>query len=314
MKKNSKIIIAVLVVVGVIAIALGFNQERKLESKSESKTNESTETAQETGKKDETRLETKSTVKESKTESGAPADAKSEGGSNEQGKSETPNAPIDVQTNNTDDAAIVIPDENMPTPSEDVNKSITLPYQIPGTDLVLEKIKGFNGQYIEDGTNSEVNGINAALITNKGSQNLEYARVVIEQNGVPLHFKLSALPAGASVIVQEEEKKPYQDGEYRNVAVDLAALDQFEMSEGSIRVEAGANGAIKLTNTSAADIPCVRIFYKYYMNDQSVYIGGITYTAKIVGLKAGESKEVRPSHYDAEDCQIMMVRTYDTAD
>ena len=50
------------------------------------------------------------------------------------------------------------------------------------------------------------------------------------------------------------------------------------------------------------------------MDDVEVYVGGITYTAKLVELKAGKSIVVTPSHYYAGFSKVLMVKTYDTKD
>lgn len=50
------------------------------------------------------------------------------------------------------------------------------------------------------------------------------------------------------------------------------------------------------------------------MEDENTYVGGITYTAKITNLQAGDSQIIQPSHYLKDSSRIMMVRTYDTAE
>jgi len=85
----------------------------------------------------------------------------------------------------------------------------------------------------------------------------------------------------------------------------------LEMSEDKVKVTETESGSLQVENISGQDIPCVRIFYKFYMEDLGVCVGGITYTSKIVQLKAGESRNVTPTHYDSEVSRVMMVRTYE---
>ena len=77
-------------------------------------------------------------------------------------------------------------------------------------------------------------------------------------------------------------------------------------------VEETAEGSLLVTNITETDIPCIRIFYKFYMYDTNVYVGGITYTAKVTNLAAGASCIVTPSHYLQGYSKIIMVKTYDT--
>ena len=96
-------------------------------------------------------------------------------------------------------------------------------------------------------------------------------------------------------------------------AWDQAETDEFEMSEDKVRVEETGEGSLRITNLTDEEIPCVRIFYKFYMEEEQTYVGGITYTAKVTGLSAGGSQTVTPSHYSSGNSLVMMVRTYDTA-
>jgi hypothetical protein len=50
------------------------------------------------------------------------------------------------------------------------------------------------------------------------------------------------------------------------------------------------------------------------MDDVDVYVGGITYTAKILDLAAEGSVVVKPSHYYSGFSKILMIKTYDTKD
>ena len=96
-------------------------------------------------------------------------------------------------------------------------------------------------------------------------------------------------------------------------AWDQAETDEFEMSEDKVRVEETGEGSLRITNLTDEEIPCVRIFYKFYMEEEQTYVGGITYTAKVTGLSAGGSQTVTPSHYSSGNSLVMMVRIYDTA-
>ena len=143
---------------------------------------------------------------------------------------------------------------------------------------------------------------------------MEYAAITISCNGETLEFDASDLPAGATVVVQEKNKTPYQSGTYTDCSAVVAEMGDFEMSEDQVKVEETESGSLLVTNLTDEEIPCVRIFYKFYMADEETYVGGITYTAKLTGLSAGASQTVTPSHYAAGNSRIMMVRTYDSTE
>lgn len=188
------------------------------------------------------------------------------------------------------------------------------PYAIEGTELTVQNISSYDGIFLEDGSDGEVTGVAAMVVENTGDTNVEYAAITISCNGETLEFDASDLPAGATVVVQEKNKTPYQSGTYTDCSAVVAEMGDFEMSEDQVKVEETESGSLLVTNLTDEEIPCVRIFYKFYMADEETYVGGITYTAKLTGLSAGASQTVTPSHYAAGDSRIMMVRTYDSTE
>ena len=86
------------------------------------------------------------------------------------------------------------------------------------------------------------------------------------------------------------------------------------MSEELVLVEENDSGALEVTNLTGAELPCVRVFYKFYMPSEDIYVGGIAYVAKIVDLQAGQSQTIIPSHYLSGSSKVVMVRTYDSAE
>lgn len=191
---------------------------------------------------------------------------------------------------------------------------LNLPYAIPGTTLVIQKVDSYDGIFLEDGSDSEVTGIYAMVLRNTGSVGVEYANITLTQNGRELTFKATALPAGGIMVVQEANATAYANSNFTDCVCDVALLENFEMSKGMVSVTDHEEGGLVVTNLTGETIPCIRIFYKFYMSDEKVYVGGITYTAKISGLAAGESTVVAPSHYLAGSSALVMVRTYETAD
>ena len=193
-------------------------------------------------------------------------------------------------------------------------EDVFFPYVIEGTELTVQNISSYDRIFLEDGSDGEVTGVAAMVVENTGDTNVEYAAITISCNGETLEFDASDLPSGATVVVQEKNKTPYQSGTYTDCSAVVAEMGDFEMSEDQVKVEETESGSLLVTNLTDEEIPCVRIFYKFYMADEETYVGGITYTAKLTGLSAGASQTVTPSHYAAGNSRIMMVRTYDSTE
>lgn len=198
------------------------------------------------------------------------------------------------------------------TPSPEPVNRITFPYAIPGTNLVVYTVAGFDGIFLEDGSDEAVSNITAMLVENTGSTGIEYAMITAVREGTTLEFEASAIPGGAAVLIQEKHKTPYQEGEYRSCGADVAELGDFTMSQDLVALDENEDGSLSVTNLTGQAIPCVRIFYKSYMDEESVYVGGITYNAKLTDLEPGECRTVAPSHYAGGYSRVVMVRTYDT--
>ena len=154
----------------------------------------------------------------------------------------------------------------------------------------------------------------AVVVENVGGIGVEYADIVIDQSGIPLKFTASAIPAGTTIIVQEANGAAYSDSSIQECSANVALIENFEMSSSMVEVVENERGSLSVTNLGSETIPCVRIFYKFALEKGSIYVGGITYTAKITELEPGVTQEVAPSHYVAGSSEIMMVRTYDTAE
>ena len=223
-------------------------------------------------------------------------------------------SPKDNNTNN--EQSVVQGDtntnQNQNTNNKDNSQEVKIfPYNIPDTGLVINKIESYSGEYFEDGSNSNVSSVATMLLTNNSSSNIEYGEIYVKSGKETLTFVVSGLPKGKNIIVQEKNKKTYDGSTDIVCTATVATLDEFEKNEKLIKIEETDKGAIKVTNVSDKDIPTVRIFYKYYMDDEEIYVGGITYTAKISNLKKNDTQEVFPKHYVNGYSEILMVRLYE---
>ena len=188
---------------------------------------------------------------------------------------------------------------------------LTLPYVIPGSSIVIQRVAPYNGIYLEDGSDASVTGVAMVLLYNAGSEAVEYSKISMKYDDKTLSFEASAIPAGGIVVAQELSRNSCASGDLLECTADVASLAALGKAEDQIKIEDNGNNSITVTNLTDKDITTVRIFYKYYMEDTNAYVGGITYTAKISNLKANESIVITPSHYASSGSTVVMVRTYD---
>lgn len=195
---------------------------------------------------------------------------------------------------------------------EDVEKEDSqFPYRISNTPLVIRAVKSYNGVFIEDGSDRDISGVATIIVDNKGEQYVEYAKLLLQCGNKELTFEVRTLAPGGTMIVQESNASPYTGKQYGACRAEVAYMNGMEMSEKQVKIWETEKGSLKIENISGQEIPSVRVFYKFYMDDLDVSVGGITYTSKIESLKEGEVREITPSHYQTGASKVMMVRTYD---
>ena len=192
-------------------------------------------------------------------------------------------------------------------------EKVTSNFKASDADIVIQQVKAYSGIYIEDGSDKEVSNVAAIQVKNTSSKPLEFAQIQLYNGKKKLIFDVSTLPANASAVVMEKNKAGFNSSSGVTYGGTTAGYISSLDKASNVKCEKVKNNGIKVTNTSKKDIPCVRIFYKY-KSSEGYYVGGITYTAKVENLKAGESQTVYPSHFDSDGGQIMMVKTYTTTD
>ena len=189
--------------------------------------------------------------------------------------------------------------------------SISLPYEIPDTGLIVAKVAAYDGIFLEDGSNEEITGVAAMVLTNTADTAVEFAGITLTAGTETWEFRASAIPAGATVVVQEANRTHFRETAYGDCKADVATLPELEMSSDQVEVTENGGNSLTVTNLTGASIPVVRVFYKYYLEDMDAYVGGIAYTAKVENLEAGASVQITPTHYASGSSRVVMVRTYD---
>ena len=179
-------------------------------------------------------------------------------------------------------------------------------------DIKIQHINSYSGIFIEDGSDVEVDNVAAIQVKNTSKKALEFAQIQIYNGDKKLVFDVSSLPANSSAIIMEKNKAPLDKSKSITYGGTTGGYTNKLEKDATIKYQKIDNNGIKVTNKSNKNIPCVRIFYKY-KSSEGYYIGGITYTAKINNIKAKESQTIYPSHFDSDGGEIMMIKTYTTA-
>ena len=220
---------------------------------------------------------------------------------------------------NADDQPVTPPEDlpssvdipTTPDPNTGV-QVINFPCEVPGYQLRLERLAPYKGMFVEDGTNANVENVAMLLVSNQGDYPIEYAQIVVQYGSQMLTFDISALPVGEQLVVQEKTGKSIADAQvhYANaLVVRRAAMD---MARDQVQVTDNGDNTLTITNLTDVTIPAVRVFYKYYMEDEKVFVGGIAFTVQVTDLEPNGSVTIQPSHYTSQSGRVVMVQTYES--
>lgn len=186
---------------------------------------------------------------------------------------------------------------------------LKLPYKVEKTDLVVENIGQYTGQFIEDGSDKPVVNVLSLLVTNNSNEVVQYAEINLKVNGNKnAVFKVTNLPPKTSTLVMESTGKIEfnKDDKYTYVDSIQAKLDKMSLLEDKIKITKQEDGVIGIKNISGKDLDTVYVYYKYFQQG-GAYLGGITYRVKFENVKAGATVEEKTSHFSKNSSDILMV-------
>ena len=184
---------------------------------------------------------------------------------------------------------------------------VTLPYRIPNTDLIAEKIVLYEGGYMEDNSNEEVVDIAGLELRNTGKQVITSAKVILERDGVQFTFRGSYIPADCSVLVLESsrQKCPFQN--FTDCTGWQSIGDDQWLDGEKLSITPVTMGSLKITNTSDKLLKNMVLYYKNYLPYTEIYVGGITRKEKIERLAPGETAEIFPQYYARDYSRVLGV-------
>ena len=189
---------------------------------------------------------------------------------------------------------------------------LKLPYKVEKTDLVIENIGQYTGQFIEDGSDKPVANVLSLLVKNNSDKVVQYGEINIKVNGNKnAVFKVTNLPPKTSTLVMESTGKIEfnKDDKYKYVDSIQAKLNNMSLMKDKVQITKQEDGVIGIKNVSGKDLGTVYVYYKYFQ-EGGAYLGGITYRVKFENVKAGASVEEKTSHFSKNSSEILMMDAF----
>ena len=175
-----------------------------------------------------------------------------------------------------------------------------------GEGIELQALSGYQGPYVEDGTDDIVSDVLAITVRNDGDKTVQYAHIILTKGETVYEFDVTTLPVGASAQLLELSRQPMPDStDGMTAQVTACAVFDTEptMCEDVFQIET-QDTAITITNNSGSDITGqIYVYYKIAYGD--LYMGGITYRVGTAGLKAGESTTCYAGHFSTDYSKLM---------
>lgn len=170
-----------------------------------------------------------------------------------------------------------------------------LPFVIPGSDLILEKLVSYEGDFWEDGSDRYVTDIMALVVYNPRNQFIEEALLQLQLGGKTLFFRITCLAPNSRVLVLEQHQSGYAPGPVTDCRLLRLSKAPAAFPEG-IHAENAGDREVLLRN-STADTQNVTLRCKRYDADAGLYLGGISYDTTGVRLPAGALLRISPERY-----------------
>lgn len=182
----------------------------------------------------------------------------------------------------------------------------SFPIAVPGTCLIARYPVVYEGGYMEDGSGEYMVDVAAIVLFNTAAYGIEQARVVLQWEQGAYEFEVKMLPPRASVLVLEKSGQKYADHRWTE-CTGFQQTGEAWAEATELFVEEHGETALCIRNTVDRPLRDIRIYYKGYLPDDEVYLGGITYCTGIEELKPGESIILRPYRYVREYTKIVRI-------
>ena len=174
--------------------------------------------------------------------------------------------------------------------------------------VTVEKVGRYAGIFVEDGSDEIVSDVFAITVVNNSDKMLQYAQVVITCGGEEYTFDMSTIPAGARAQVLEKETKtvPKDLSGAQTVLTTVTEFQEAPSTYPEVFELTPFEYSVNIKNVSKSDINGdVYVYYKTKVGD--LYMGGITYRAKVSDLASGEEKSAYAGHFYENDSEILFV-------
>lgn len=169
------------------------------------------------------------------------------------------------------------------------------PHRIGQTDLIAQQLVSYEGPYLENGKDTPVSEITALLLYNDSLWEIGQAEVQLTGEQT-LTFFASNIPPQSQVLVLEKNTAAWNQWQITGCE-GWSSPGQPALPEGTLDIREVDMGTLAVTNTTQRTLEDVWLYYKNYLPQSQLYVGGITYITVIEELAPGQTLQIKPERY-----------------
>ena len=198
--------------------------------------------------------------------------------------------------------------EDSSNDAENISGEETQKIILSDSNLTVEAIGRYAGNFLEDGSDEPTANVAAMLITNNSDRMLQIAEITFKVNDTETAtFKVTNLPVGTSTLVLEANKREFsEEDSYTYGEAATGYMDEPTLEEDKFELVT-EKGKIILKNKTNESYEKVYVYYKY-VQIGGAYLGGITYRTPFENVPAGGEVEAIAAHFNPESSKIMAVQ------
>lgn len=185
-------------------------------------------------------------------------------------------------------------------------ESLEFPVVVRSTGLIIQNIVNYEGVLLESDSHEPAADMMALMVYNSTDKMILSAELLLQQQERELRFLITWLPPHSKLLVVEQQGQAYQNAPVSGCS--CLFLDTREQGEINVEVLEQSAGLL-VKNLGEMTARQVLIHYKQYIPQGDFYLGGITKTAELVDLQAGESRDLFPPGYAPGYSRVVAVET-----
>ena len=178
--------------------------------------------------------------------------------------------------------------------------TITLPYQLPGTELIIRNFVAYEG--VEDASE-----ILAVVLENTGNEWIVSCDVQIFEKDACFTFTATFLPTNSLTLAIESDRSRYENLEIQRCAGQVCYLSKNQGAETDVVVAPVDMGSICIINRSQNRYDSLCVYYKSFDPISGLYINGLAFQEAVYDLLPEEKRVVFPAHYAGKYSQILII-------